>query len=41
MPMSAEPESREEAPLRWLSAAVLLALAAEIALLALLGWAAS
>jgi hypothetical protein len=36
--MSAEPE---EAPLRLLSAAVLLALAAEIALLVLLGWAAS
>jgi hypothetical protein len=36
--MSAE---REEAPLRWLSAAVLLALSAEIALLVLLGWAAS
>jgi hypothetical protein len=41
MPMSAEPQSREEAPLRRLSAAVLLALALEIGLLALLGWAAS
>ena len=46
--MAAEPELRhaaaEDAPdaaLRRLSAAVLLALAAEIALLALLGWALS
>lgn len=40
--MSAEPKpTADEAPLRKLSAAVLLALAAEIALLALLGWAAA
>ncbi len=38
MPTSAE---RQDAPLRKLSAAVLVALVAEIALLAWLGWAAS
>jgi hypothetical protein len=38
MPTSAEPQ---DPPLRKLSAVVLLALAVEIGLLALLGWAAS
>jgi|1185.fasta_scaffold05695_2 hypothetical protein len=39
--MSAESTPPEEAPLRRLSAAVLLVLLADIGLLALLGWAAS